>query len=710
MAVIGKIRQRAGLLIGIVGFSLVAFILGDLFTSNRSFLTGSGNELAVIGGKKVNIQDFEAKVRQLEDNYKLNTGNQTVDQATLESLREQAWSQLLNDEIMAVQYNKAGVKVSPEELFDMIQGENPHQQIKEAFKDPKTGEFSRANVIRFLKEMDNDATGKTRAQWIAFEKYISEERVKEKYNELIKHGLFTTTEEAKMNYELQSKTAVVKLIDMNYASISDSSVTTDEKELRDYYNAHQDDFKQEASRKIEYVTFDVAPSQEDRDAAYKSIEKLVAPFRESTDDSLFVALNTDIKNEITFHKKGTLSPVLDTLFLNAPVGTVYGPYEENNTLKVAKLVDVKTLPDSIRVSHALIAYAGSERAAPEVTRTKEQAQKIADSLLAVIKKTPSRFTDIAKLESDDKVSAAKDGDLEWITNQSPMDPKFKEGAFNTKKGEVSLVESPFGFHLIKVTDQTAAVKQVKVAYIDRRIEAGSKTFQAAFSKANEFSSRNRTVEDFDKAVKTQGLNKRVADNLKETDKTIAGLENPRALVQWAFNAKKGDVSKTYDLGNKFVIAQLVEVKEKGIAPMEQVTDAVKAKVIASKKAKMFMDKINAKAGSAKTIEELGAALGIPVKTVDNMSFASSYVQNIGVEPTVTGTVFSLKPGQLSKPIEGTAGVFVVQVEKFNEPAAVTDYSNNKKQAEQQLQQRSAYEVFNSLKEKADITDNRGKYY
>ncbi len=711
MAVIGKIRQRAGLLIGIVGFSLVAFILGDLLTSNRSFLTGSGTDLAVIGGKKVDIQTFEALVKQLEENYKLNTGNQVIDQATLESLREQAWTQMLNDEIMTVQYKKTGLKVSAEELFDMIQGKNPHPQIKEAFKDPNTGEFSAANVLQFLKNMDNDATGKTRAQWIAFEKYIHDERIKEKYNEMIKHGIFVTTEEAKRNYEMQGKSASIRFIDFNYSAIADTTVVVEEKELKDYYNSHQSDFEQEASRKLEYVAFDVIPSGEDRESAFKSVQTLVQPFTESKDDSLFVSVNTDTKSEITFFKKGTLSPILDTTFFTtATIGTVVGPYEENNTYKLSKLIDVKTMADSIKVSHILVSFAGAERAPAEVTRTKEQAKATADSLLAIINKDSKKYNEFAKFQSDDKVAAEKEGDLEWITQASPMDPRFKAGAFETKVGGVSIVESNFGYHLIKVTDQTAPVKQVKVATIDRRIEPGSKTFQAAFGKANEFASKNSTGEAFDKAVQEQGLNKRLAENLKETDKFIAGLESPRPLIQWAYQAKKGDVSKTYDFGNKFVVAHLVDVKDKGIAPFDQAQEQVKAKVITAKKAEKFIEQINSKSANAKTIDQLAAAVGAQVKTADNVNFASSFVANVGVEPALIGTVFSLKAGQLSKPVEGTAGVFVVVVDKFNEPAPQTDFTATKQQTVQQYQQRVSFEVFNALKEKADVVDNRGKFY
>ncbi len=711
MAVIGKIRQKAGLLIGIVGFSLVAFILGDLLTSNRSFISGSDNSVAEIGGKKIEVQEFEGRVKQMEENYKLNTGNESIDQATLESLREQAWTEMLNDYIMDPQYNKTGIKVSGDELFDMIQGKNPHPQIKEAFKDPKTGEFSPANVLQFLKNMDSDATGKTRAQWLAFEKYINDERIKEKYNELIKHGLFTTSVEAKRMHDNQGKTANIKFIDFNYSTIPDSTVVVEEKELRDYYNAHQNDYKQEASRKVEYVVFDVTPSSDDRESAFRSIEKLVKPFGESTDDSLFASVNSDTKSEITYYKKGTLAPVIDsTFFGNAATGTVAGPYEENNSFKIAKLIEIKNQADSLKVSHALVAFAGAERAPAELTRTKEEAKAIADSLLSIIKKDSKRFNDIAKNMSDDKVASEKDGDLDWITMESPMDPRFKTGAFETSKGDVSVVESNFGFHLIKVTDQTALSRKAKVAIIDRRIQAGSKTYQTAFAKANEFASRNTTPETFNKTVQEQGLNKRVAENLKESDKTIAGLESPRPLIQWAYQSEKGAVSKPYDFGNKFVIGMLTDVKEKGVSTLEEANDIVKGKVITEKKAKMFADKIEAARASAKTIEELAAKTGTNVRTAEKVSFASSFLPNVGVEPAVVGTVFSMPANQLSKPIEGTSGVFVVVVDKVDEPQTPFEAAKFQQQSVQQLQQRAAFEVFNALKEKAAINDNRGRFY
>ncbi|HKR04233.1 MAG TPA: peptidylprolyl isomerase, partial [Bacteroidia bacterium] len=569
MAVIGKIRQRAGLLVGVVFVSLILFVLGDLLTSNSSFIKGSETTVAEIGGRKVKIQDFQERVAKMEENYKINTGKENIDNETADQLRDQAWGQMLNEQLLGKQYEKIGIKVSPEEIFDMVQGKNPHQQIKDAFKDPKTGQFNPANVMQFLKNMDNDQTGKTRAQWLAFEDFLKNDRISTKFNNLVKQGLYVTTEEAKRDYEAKGKQASIKYVVLNYSTIADSTVKPSESDLKEYHNEHQNKYKQEASRKVEYVTFEVNPSPEDIKEAQDYIAKLVEPFKASADDSTFVKSNSDSKQDSVFHKKGTLSPILDTVFFNAPVGTVIGPYEENGYYKVSKLIAAKEIPDSIKVSHALIAYKGAQRAPANDTLTREQAKVKADSLFKLAESDPKNFIDIAKNASSDVVSATKEGDLGWMNMNSPMDVRFKQGAFDTEKGKVKLVESDFGFHIIKVFEVSKTELQVKVATVDRLIEAGTKTYQGVFAKATEFAGKNNTADAFDKAVKDQGLNKRVAESLTEAEKNIPGLENPRELVRWAYRSEKGQVTeKPFEFGNKFVIAKLVEIREKGIAPLE----------------------------------------------------------------------------------------------------------------------------------------------
>lgn len=697
MAVIGKIRQRAGLLIGIVGFSLVAFILGDLLTSNKSFITGSGNELAIIGGSKINAQDFEARVNELEENYKLNNKTETIDQNTIDQLREQAWNTLVNDQVMGKQYEKLGIQVSTDELFDMVQGKNIHPQIRDAFKDPKTGSFSPANVINFLKNMDNDATGKTKAQWLNFEKAIREERIGQKYNELIKQGLYVTSAEAKLSYEAGGKMASIGYVLINYNTIPDSSVKIENSDLEKYYNEHKSLYKQESSRKLDFIVFDVLPSADDKREVFESISKDIEPFKAATNDSLFVALNSDSKPDDSFHKKGTLSPNIDTIMFNSPIGTIVGPYEEGGSLKISKLSAIKNLPDSVKARHILLKI--------EKPEDSELIMAKADSLRKLIK-SGTKFESLTGLSADPG-SAAKGGDLGWF-QQGMMVKPFNDACFEGKKGDLVVVKSEFGAHLIEIMDQGKTQPVVKVLTDERKIEPGSKTFQAMFSKANEFAGKNNTGSAFDKAAGEQNLNKRTADNIKETDKNLPGVEGARELVRWAYKSAKDEVSKAFEMDNKFVVAHLVEIKEKGIATLEQVKPQIEAEVRRTKKYEMIAEKINT-AGSS-NLNAIATKLGTQVMNAENVNFASPYIQNVGSEPELVGTVFALKSGEVSKAIKGTAGVFVVSVTGMKEPAPVKDYTTNKKQLIQTNGQRAQYEVFNALKESAEIQDNRGKFY
>ena len=236
MAVIEKIRGKAGLLIGIVGFSLAAFILGDFFSSNSAFRSSDSN-VGEINGKSINVVDFEARVQTQVDNYKLQSNNESVDQNTMDQLREQTWNQLVNDMVMKPQYEKLGLTCSPKELLDMVQGKNPHPQIKQAFTDPKTGMFNPANVSNFLKNMDNDQTGKTRKQWVLFENAIREERVQQKYYNLLKGGMYVSKAEALADFMGRNKTASVRFVAIPYATISDSTIEVTDAEIKTLYNA-----------------------------------------------------------------------------------------------------------------------------------------------------------------------------------------------------------------------------------------------------------------------------------------------------------------------------------------------------------------------------------------------------------------------------------------------------------------------------------------
>ena len=696
MAVIEKIRGKANLLLVFVGFSLVAFILGDFFSSNNGMSSSDAN-IGEIDGKKVNVMDFEEKVQVQLTNYKLQSNTDNVDQNTTEQIREQTWNQLINEMVLNPQYEKLGITCSPKELLDMVQGKNPHPQVKQAFTDPKTGVFNPANISNFLKNMDNDQTGKTRQQWVVFEKAIREERIQQKYYNLIKQGLYISKAEAKDDFFNRTKTASVRYVTLNYASIPDTTIEVTDAELKTLYNATMKKYKQEASANIDYVTFEVFPSDVDRQAAEFEIKKLTEEFKVTENDSMFVALNSDSPFNPAFNKKGTLPLNIDSIMFSAPVGFVLGPYMENNIYKLAKVSAVKMLPDSVKASHILLKMDPAKKDAILAT---------ADSIKTALK-AGANFAILAFQYSTDEGSKIKGGDLGWFST-GMMVAEFNDACFNGAKGDYTIVESQFGIHIIHIVDQGKQARQLRIAYVDKKIEPSSKTYQAVYSKANVFASKNAKGDVFEKSITDEKLTKMSEPNIFENARQIGPMENSRELVRWAFTAKLGEVSKAFEFGNRFVVAKLNERKEKGFSTLEQIKDQLTAEVRRDKKATLLIEKLN-KGG--KNLDAIATANGQAVQSADNVSFASPVFPSSGMEPFVVGYLMNVKAGQVSPPIKGASGVFVAQVVSFadvKEPADLA--AEAKQQLGSQLQNRSQYETYNALREKAGIVDRRSKFY
>ncbi len=697
MAVIGRIRKRVGLLIGFIGISLLAFILGDIFSSKTGMFGGKNDVIGEVGGEKVHYSEFEKRVERLTENYRLNTKSDNIDQSTQDMLREQAWGMFLNENTLGMEYEKIGISVSPEELYNMCTGPNAHAQVKQAFTDPKTGQFDATAVVKFLKDLPNRDEA-TQRQWRQFEDAIRDERVANKYKEMIKGGLFVTTAEAKEAYNDEKRSASIRFFRLDFNTVPDSAVKIEESDLKAYYSANTNKYKQsESIRKIEYVSFDIVPSAEDRQEVTDWVNKKAEEFSQSTNDISFVNQYSDVAFDSTYHAKGTLPAVIDTALFNAAIGTMVGPYMEGDNFKISKLTANRFIPDSVKARHILISVENGDTA---------KAISTADSLKNAVKRG-AKFADLAIQFSKDAGSGAKGGDLGWFRQGAMVQP-FNDACFGGNKGDMPVVVSQFGVHLIEIMDKGVPSKQIQVATLDRKVEPSQKTYDAVYNKANQFASVNNTAELFDSACIKQGLNKRIADNIRETDKNIPGLDSPRELVRWAYQAEKGAVSKAFTMGEKYVIAKLVDIKEKGTLPLESVREQVTAEVRKEKKAEMLVEKINATGGGS--IDAMAQKLNMTVSEAESVNFQNPYIQGLGNETKAVGTIFGMQAGQVSKPIAGDNGVTVLFVQSFTEPAATTDYSGNIKQLVDQRRSRSEYEVFNALKEKANIEDNRGKFY
>ncbi|MEI6817260.1 MAG: peptidylprolyl isomerase, partial [Bacteroidota bacterium] len=582
-----------------------------------------------------------------------------------------------------------------------ITGKNPHPQIRQAFTDPKTGSFDPQTVVNFLKNLDLQGdTMKTR--WMSFETEIRKERYETKLKNLAKLGVFPTTADAKRFFNNSSNAASIKYVVSEFRTMPDSNIKVTEDDLKAYYNAHQYEFKQnENTRKIEYVSFDVNPSEDDQKAAANWANKTKDDFQASTiPDSLFVNRNSDTKynDEGTIFKKGVLQGDLDTIMFHEKEGYIYGPYMENGFFKLAKLSKVYNVPDSVKARHILVKIKQGENPDSVVMRV--------DSIRKSIKAKKVKFDDLAKQMSEDPGSGSKGGDLGWFKEGAMVKP-FNDSCFFGKKGDMPIVVSQFGVHLIEVMDQSKTSKRVKVVFVDRKIEPTTKTFNAVLAKANDFISKTPNGDQFSATAKTLGLSVRPVDNLKEVDKTLPGLESARELVVWAYRSKKGEMSKIYAIGNRYVIGHLLEIKDKGFATLDAVKQRVEMMAKREKKAEVLTQKM---AAAGTSVDDIGSKMSINVDTASSVTFMGSSIPGKGFEPELIGKIFTMKAGETSKPMKGNAGVYVVKVESFTNPPAPANFNEMKARLAQQFQQKSESGFFEALKDLANILDNRGKFF
>ncbi|MCC6691149.1 MAG: peptidylprolyl isomerase, partial [Bacteroidia bacterium] len=681
----------------------------------------SDRNVGEIAGKGVSIEEFDFKVKQQLENYKRNSQQNTVDPAMEDQFVQQTWNQMINDIVMTKEYEKLGLSVSEDELYDLMLV-HPHKYVVQQFTDRETGkvnkEFADAEGLLDVKKLNalvQQMNEQQEAAWSDLEKAVKQDRISEKYNNLIKSGLFYTTAQAKQEYVAQNKIFTVHYIVKKYSSVPDSSIKVSDSDLNAYYNEHQNDYKQpDETRKIDYISYDVFPAKEDSEAIKNDMVRIADEFKTKTrkEDSAYVISESDSRNfDASFHKKGTLSPEIDSLMMNETKGFVYGPYIENNTYKVSKLVDEHLAADSAKERHILIALEPQNK--PGVKRTKERAKAMADSITELIKSKKKTFEDLVKEVSEDPGSIEKGGDYGWFNANSGFVEPFKNAGLLGKKGDLTVVETQFGYHIIEVLDRSKTEsKLVQVATIDKKIEPSAKTIQSYYTKAGEFSGKYRTKEAFEKAIEDQKLNKRVAENVKEGDKQIPGLESPRELVRWMYNEKTkvGDVSDAYELGNKFIVAVLTEIRPKGISPLELVRDLIEPKAKERKKAAMFVEQFNKVMVGEKKFENIAILLDQQVKDMDDLTFNTPSLPGMGREDEFVGNTVTMKAGQVSKPITGRTGVFLVTVEKIKDPAETKDYNSIITQSVNAMQSRVDYEVIDALKDNANIVDKKAKFY
>ncbi len=699
MGIMGFLRERMGKIVAfVIGFSLLAFIVGEVLRSGGSFFRDDRNELGDVNSEKIAYDDFQKKVDQNSAQFKQQSGQSNLSPQIMSYVQENTWNIMLRQMMLKKEVERLGLIVGDDEAKSMVSGDNPDPQVVQAFGDPKTGQVDKGKLNEFLNKLPT-LSPDVQTQWTDFITQMIDAKLSEKYVSLVTNGLYVNSLEAKDDYEAKNKLANFKYVLLNYASVPDNKITITDDDYQSYYDEHKSEFKAtQELRTFEYVSFNAAPSKADSAAIEKQAEKLAVDFKASTNDSLFVQINAETKAPLTYVHKGKLDPKLDSVMFNAQNGFVYGPYLSNGSYKIAKLVDSHVEPDSVKARHILI---------DDRTIGPEKALAKADSIKKLIEGGKS-FADLANLYSIDKNSAVKGGDLGTF-GRGAMIPVFEDAVFKAKKGDLVIVTSQYGVHLIQVEDQKGSSKVVKVAVVDVPLKASSETQTTVYSKAQGFLG-SLTKDNFDEQVKKDGLTKKTATDINGIASSIPGIENARDIVRWAFNADLKDFSdKVYIAGDQYIVAQLVQIKPKGTLPLDAVKKQIEPMVKNRVKGKLLSDKLQAALNGSSSIDQVAQKSDSKVLPIQNMVFANPVIPGSSAEYKLIGTIFGSQPNKLSKPVEGQQGVYVFIVDNFINPAPLTNAVREKQQMGQALLQRSEPQIFDALKDKANVKDYRAKF-
>ena len=682
-----SIRNRSTLLLIVIGLALVSMVVlmdfGDTIGSSSSTNTVVGK----VYDNEIEIRDFESRVQKQFNNQKKNNPNIQLDQ-----VRNSVWSLLTRELVFQKEYDASGIAVSNEELFDMIQGSDPHPTIKESFLNPETGEFDRARLLQYLKEdIDNDPTGQARAQWIQFEDALYNERLNKKYSNAISKGLHVSDFEGGESYQAQGEVRNVSYVSIAYRSIVDSLVLVTDNELEDYMSSNSEKYQQDASRTLEYVVFTVNPTKEDDITAFDWSQDIKKDFAAAEDNETFIRRYSDNRNNrLTYADKKDLGVNTLPLF-DAEIGTVVGPYQEGkNNYRLAKLIDVQNRPDSVKARHILL--------------TDANAQNTADSLKKMIEQGAS-FSNLAAKFSQDPGSANSGGDVGWFS-EGRMVPEFNDACFSGKRGELQLVASDYGIHLIEVTKKSKSMKKVKIAFIDRNVVPSNETYKEILTQAGDFAAKNNNSEQFNQSSMDNNLSKRIADNLLESTRTISGLENPREMIRWAFEAQLGEVSEVMEFGNRYVVATLTQIKEEGMQELEEVRASVELIVRNEKRTEMIINQLNGETD----LNNISSDYGVDVKTAEGITFNNNNISGLGENAAFVGATFATQEGSTSLPFAGPNAVYVVQVDKVITAPTNGDNSSLSQVSKINLQSRANIEVYQALEKLAEVEDNRSNFY
>ena len=719
MSFIQKIREKyAKWAVVAVALALLGFVLTDYLSTQGKVSGGESTIVGSIDGKEIEIMEFEAKVK-LQEQQTQSQGQQ-VDEAGRQRIIDGLWEQEAASVIMAKEFENIGVGVGKKEINDILFGVNPPQDLKQRFSN-ELGIYDAAAAQNAINQMKKSANSAEKEQLNSYIISLEQNRMMEKYSALLNNSVYLPKWRIEKQNAEAASISKISYVSFPYSKIADSVIKISDGEIEEYINKNKDQYKEEESRAIAYVLFDAAPTAADSAEVKKGVEGLKEEFLKTIEPAAFLARYGSAQQYYDGYSgmSQIQVPNKESIFSLAK-NDVFGAYQDFNAYVLAKKIDTKQLPDSVKARHILIQTTNPQQG--QKLLEDSVAKNRIDSIALAIK-GGAGFETLAKMFSDDKGSGEQGGLLSNPQNPQTnyfnigqMVKEFNDFCFEGKKGETKVVKTDFGYHLIEILDQKNFQPHYKVAYFAKKIVASDETHRLASSAAGRFASDSRTQKTFDenveKSLKPQGIQKLLSSNIKPNDFSIEGISSfggTRQLVREIYKGEIGDVLQPQLIGDKYVVAIITSAVEEGTQSAATARLSVEPTLRNKKKGEQIIKNL----GNFSTIAAAATSFGDSIKTVDSLRFLGN--STLGFEPRLIGAAFnSSNKGKLvSQAIAGVSGVYVLRVESNTTTAiSAANIEEQQKAYQQQTRQMAMYynQPIQVLKKKAKIKDNRRSFY
>jgi len=712
MATLAKIRDKAGLLIGVIGLALFAFIIGDFLRSGQTFFNQSKEKIVLVDGQSIDIREFQAEQETAINNYK-GRMNESLTEEQYHQIRQMVFEKMVGSMLLKEKADKIGLAVGKEELADLIMGNNiaPFIQQMPDFQNPQTGAFDKNILINFLQMINNEEDWslypdeyrmqfqRQKEVWIDVEKTVEEQQLLNKFSSLMVSSIVANSLDAKVAFNDNAVNVDFNYVSQLFSSIPDTEVQVSDAELAKLYELRKTNFVQESAKVISYIAVNVTPSEKDFAQVAARMEELKDELSNATNPVDIVNENSDEYFQDVFLSVNQLSSELKSFVENASIGDIEGPVLTNQTYGLYKLMDVKQAPDSIKINQITIQL-----------MDESQIQTTVDSLTKVIRSGKS-FSEVALAETNGQF----DGDSGWQTEfslyNSNMNFSDLNVFFTAKVDEIFTVKSSYGTHLVQIAEKTAPVNKYKIAAIRKEVIYSQETYNKLYNDLNEFISKNNNLEQFKSAASDAGFVSQSGVEVFENQPGLPSVENSRQVIKWAFDGKKGDVSKIFECQNYLIAAAIEGSLKAGHRPLLEVTDILKRELINEKKGIKIIEALQAK--NLNSLENYAVAMNSTIQEVKFVTFAAARIPSgIGIDPIVNARALNAETGQITGPFAGRNAVYVLSVTNRD----TGDQTFNEATQKQQMNMQNSYRImqkiqdFSLLKEKAKIEDNRSRFY